>query len=328
MTILFSLAVGRATETGAKRCINAIRYNPGSTIIVNCDKSIDKELFKSIVGEYMDKSVFINPIPRSPHKDCNLLDAHLRNYQYARDSGISFTYVYMLSDTDMFFRKGLFEFISNYHAGFFMTNCFLNHEFKRTDAAGPEVKDSYTPDSRIQYILDQSATEGEYTNQKTEPFWKDGFLKDKRIERIMSEQIEGSFYERSLFEKINEYLEQLPVHYSKIERVHYEELTFANVYMNIFKEEYPIHLPVGTIYRSDDISFRTQHLINIMVGEKHRESMPVMNAWEFYHPYVFGIKRVKYNENWDQNVNQVIKLAKSYLESQGLPNEYLGEYPL
>ncbi len=300
MSILFSLAMGRNTVCGAKRCLNAIEYNPDSIVIANCDAAIDRELFKQITGDAFETKIFINPIPRSPNLDANLLESHLRNYQYARDTGMKFTHIYFLSDQDMFFRKGLYKCISNYHAGFLMCSNFINSFNRETKFA-----------------------EGEYINQKTEPFWRDGFLLDERIKRIMSEQIEGAFYCRPLFEKINQYIEDLPIHYTKIVKVHYEEVTFANIYVNLFQDEFPLHLPVSTIYRSNHIVFRDQHLVNIMAGEKQRESMPVQDAYESYHGYTFGIKRVKYHEDWDNRVKQLVEYTKGYLNANNISYDYL-----
>ncbi len=293
--------MGRNTVCGAKRCLNAIEYNPNSVVLANCDKAIDRDLFQKIVGEHFGKTIIINPIPRSPNKDANLLESHLRNYQWARDNGIEFTHICLLSDQDMYFRKGLYKCISHYHAGFLMSSNFINN-----------------------FEKDQSNFAiGDYVNQRMEPFWYEGLLKDPRMKRIMSEQIEGSFYCRPLFEKINNYIENLPIHYTKIEKVHYEEVTFANVYVNLFQDEFPLHLPVSTIYRSNDIVFRHQHLINIMAGEKQRESMPSNDAFLSYHAYTFGIKRVKYHEDWDVQVKHLIEYTKGYLHANNIPCDYL-----
>lgn len=300
MAILFSLAMGRNTVCGAKRCLNAIEYNPNSIVIANCDIAIDRELFQSITGDYFGKKILINPIPRSPNKDANLLESHLHNYKYACDTGIEFTLIYFLSDQDMFFRTGLQKRITPYHAGFLMCSNFINTFNRETKFA-----------------------EGEYINQKTEPFWREGFLMDPRMQRIMSEQIEGAFYCRELFEKIYQYIVALPVHYTKIEKVHYEEVTFANIYVNLFQDEFPLHLPISTIYRSNDIVIREQHLVNIMAGEKQRESMPTSGSYESYHGYTYGIKRVKYHEDWDIRVKQIAEHTKRYLDANNISHEYL-----
>ena len=44
------------------------------------------------------------------------------------------------------------------------------------------------------------------------------------------------------------------------------------------------------------------------------------NAYESFHMYTYGIKRVKYQENLDQKVDDIISKAKVYLREVGADN--------
>jgi hypothetical protein len=301
MPILFSLPVGRNTVNAYKRALNALEMNPSSFLILNCDKAIDRQVIERSCGILFNTKIFINPIPRSQNEDANLLESHIRNYEYAKSIHLDFSIVYFLSDQDMFFRKGLEDFIKNYQAGFLICSSFLKPtNFQERDFAV-----------------------GTLWNQKGEDFWMKGLLLDSKIQRVFSEQIEGEFYCRELFEKIYEYIQNLPIHFTQIKKAHYEEVTFGTIYLNVFQKEYPLFLPVGTIYRSDDIVMRSEDLIKIMMGEREVEAMPKGNAYPFFHVHTFGIKRVRYAENWDDKVMHFRRVAYQNLSEAGISAEHL-----
>jgi hypothetical protein len=301
MPILFSIPFGRNTECAIKRSLNVLEFIPDAIVIANCDKAIDREGFKNAVGGYFETSIFMNPIPRSQNKDANLLEAHLRNYLFAKEQGMKFDYVCLLSDQDMFFRKGVYELVKHYDAGFMVCTSFLKpNDYKENGFA-----------------------EGTLWNQKAEPFWTEGILPISEIQRIYSDQIEGSFYKRELFDKMLQYIEALPVHYTSIEKSHYEEVTFGTLYLNLFRKEFPLWLPVSIIYRSNDITFREKDLFHIMIGEREVESMPTADGYPTFHTNVYGIKRVNYLENWDMKVKNMVAYSRSFLEAKGITHHTL-----
>ena len=51
--------------------------------------------------------------------------------------------------------------------------------------------------------------------------------------------------------------------------------------------------------------------------------MPTSDAFSSFHAYTYGIKRVRYHEDWDIYVKEVVKLAKRYMEKNGVPHDYL-----
>ena len=292
MSILFSLPVGRNTINALERSLNVIEYVEESIVILNCDKAIDLDILRKGLGDLNETRVFINPMPRSPNLDANLLESNCNNYIYAVSKGIKFTHVYFLTDTDMFFKKGLYDLVKNYHAGFLMCTSYLK------------------PDN----WKEVGFAEGTLWNQKSEVFWTEGLLLDKRIQRIYSDQLDGSFYCRELFDKILSYIKNLPIHYSKIEKSHYEEVTFGTVYLNLFIKEFPLFLPVSTIYRSDSILFRENDLLRMICREYESDSMIHPDSYKSFHMFTYGVKRVRYNEGWNLKVKQIIEIAKEKLK--------------
>lgn len=296
MPILFSIPFGRNTECAIKRSLNVIEFIPDAIVIANCDKAIDKDIFQQSLGGYYETQIYINSIPRSQNKDANLLEAHCRNYQFAKEQNMNFEYVCLLSDQDMFFRKGLYDLVKNYDAGFMVCTSFLKpNDYKENGFA-----------------------EGTLWNQKAEKFWTEGILPIPEIQRIYSDQIEGSFYKRELFERMLQYIEALPVHYTSIEKSHYEEVTFGTLYLNIFQKDFPLHLPISIIYRSNSIVFREKDLFHIMIGEREVEAMPNNDSYPTFHTYTYGVKRVNYLENWDEKVKAILQYSRSFLQSKGL----------
>ena len=79
----------------------------------------------------MNKKIYIKTIPRADLTNNrfykifpkNLLDVHIKNYLFALQNNIEFTHMLFVSDTDYFIRKGIYQFINNYDAGFFVTSC-------------------------------------------------------------------------------------------------------------------------------------------------------------------------------------------------------------
>jgi hypothetical protein len=299
MTILFSLSAGRNTVCTIKRCLNVLKYNPNDILIVNCDVGIDKISLETSLSEYINTRFYINPISRTPNRfRHNILEAHCVNYKYIRDKNIVFDTIYLISDQDMFFKYGLSKLVKNYHAGFLICSNYIKPtNYKEIGFAGDF-----------------------YINQKKDPFCIFGILENKQITRVVSEQIEGSFYCRMLFEKMLQYLESFPIHYTKIEAANCEEFVFGNLYINIFQDEFPIHLPISTIFRHDTIIDYPDELFNIITRQKERQSMISSNAYESFHMYTYGIKRVKYQENLDQKVDDIISKAKVYLREVGADN--------
>ena len=304
MTILFSLPVGRAKESAFLRTLNILEYVENSIVVLNLDNSIPKEYVKDNLKQYMNTRVFINTIPRMVKKDGAQynsvhLHSHISNFKYALSNNIDFNMIYFVSDSDMFFRKGLHNFIKHYDAGFQICQNRLKPNNYRTT----------------------NFMEGQFVNQVKDPYYMEGLLNDSRIVRVGSEQIEGEFYKRDLFLKMVEYIDNLPVHYTDaVSNV--EEATFSVVYFNIFMDKYPVYLPISTIIRDDDIIHNKQRLFNLITRQKEEETLFKQGSgYPALHTFTFGLKRVKYNEAQHLLVNQMIEFGKQYLENIGIKDD-------
>ena len=305
MPILFSLPVGRSKESAFLRTLNILEYIEDSIVILNLDISIPKDFVEENLKPYMNTRVFINTIPRMVKKDGAQynsvhLHSHISNYKYAKSENLKYDIFFLVSDSDMFFRKGLYNFIKNYDAGFQVCqNRLKPSNYKEFDFM-----------------------EGQFVNQVKDSYYMDGLLSDSKITRVGSEQIDGEFYKENLFTKMVEYIENLPVHYTET-RTNVEEATFSVVYFNIFMKDYPIYLPISTIIRDDDLIRDNQRLFNIITRQKEEVYLYKPSTYPALHTFTFGFKRVKYNEGEHLHVNDIIKLAKQFLTHYGIPNEEL-----
>ena len=305
MTILFSLPVGRAKESAFLRTLNILEYVEDSIVILNLDVSIPRDYIEDNLKSYMNKRVFINTIPRMVKKDGAYynsvhLHSYISNYKYAKLLNLKFEIIYFVTDSDMFFRKGLYNFIKNYDAGF--------------QVCQNRLKPSNYKDFDFM--------EGHFYTQIKDPYYMNGLLSDPKITRVGSEQMEGEFYKEKLFAKMVEYIDNLPVHYTET-TTNVEEATFSVVYFNIFMKEYPIYLPISTIIRDDSLIRDTQRLFNIITRQKEEESLYKPSTYPALHTFTFGFKRVKYYDHEHLRVNKLINIAKQFLTRYGIPNEEL-----
>jgi hypothetical protein len=302
MAILFSLPVGRAKESAFLRTLNILEYIEDSIVILNLDVSIPRDYIQENLKQYINKQVYINTIPRMIKKEgaqynSTHLHSYISNYKFAKSLNLDFDIIYFVTDSDMFFRKGLYNFIKNYDAGFQVCQ------------------------NRLKPINYKSLNfmEGGFFNQVKDPYYMDGLLSDTRITRVGSEQMEGEFYKEILFSKMVKYIDNLPVHYTEaISNV--EEATFSTVYFNIFMKDYPIYLPISTIIRDDDLIRDNKRLFNIIARQKEEESLYKPSTYPALHTFTFGLKRVKYYESEHLIVNDIIKLAKEFLTHYGILN--------
>lgn len=304
--ILFSLPVGRAKESAFLRTLNVLEYIENSIVILNLDSSIPKVYVEENLKQYMGSRVFINTIPRMTKLDGALynsihLYSHISNFKYALSLNLSFNTIYLISDSDMFFRKGLYDFIKHYDAGFQVCQNRLK------------------PFNYMSYDF----MEGQFVNQIKDPYYMNGLLSDSKIVRVGSEQIEGEFYKKELFQKMVDYIDQLPVHYINATS-NVEEATFSVVYFNIFMKDYPVYLPVSTIIRDDDIIVNKERLFNLISRQKEEETLFKTGlGYPALHTLTYGLKRVKYNEGQHLIVKQMIEFVKDYLTLAKIPNDEL-----
>ena len=110
------------------------------------------------------------------------------------------------------------------------------------------------------------------------------------------------------------YIEKLPVHYTKaISNV--DESIFSNVYLHMFRDKYPLLLPIHLIMRDDSICENPERLYNLLIKKDIRKDMVNLPAtYEVFHPFLFGIKRVNSERGDNKLVDQCISTRDQYMQ--------------
>ena len=300
MTLLISVPFGRTVTIAITRCKNILEYVEDAITIVNFAENIDLDVFKETFKDVLNKKIYINNIPRAdltknPFYKIfpkNILDIHIKDYLFALQNNIEFTHMLFVSDTDYFIRKGIYKFINPYDAGFFVTSC------------------SVKP---INLDINEFMP-GQYYHQKLDPFWIMNVFNNPDFTHIYSEHMEGQFYRKVVFQEILNYIEKLPVHYTKaISNV--DESIFSNIYLHILHDKYPLLLPIHLIMRDDSICHNQQRLFDLLIKKDIRKDMVKLpETYEVFHPFLFGIKRVISDRGDDKIVDNCINIRDKYMK--------------
>jgi hypothetical protein len=299
MVLLISIPFGRTIKTAIERCKNILEYIPECIIIANFAQECNILAFKDTYKDILNTKIFINTIPRIIVNNSamhsmfvkNLLHVHITNYLFAVQNNIDFSHIMFLSDMDYFFKKDVYDFIKVYDAGFFLGNSFIK-------PLSLDEKD-FAP--------------GEFIYQRHDQFWRESVFSNPDFINIYVEQMEGQFYRRELFDKMVQYIDSLPVHYSKA-ITNMEEGIFSNVYINLFQKKYPLLLPVSIILRDDSLIDNEDRLYNVIIGHDIRKNNISETSYNFYHPFTFGIKRISYDKNQDSIFKNILENATRYIE--------------
>jgi len=299
MTLLLSIPFGRTMKTAIERCKNILDYIPEAIIIANFADNSSVDEFKKEFTDILFDKIYINNIPRVKIDNQkmhsmfvkNLLHAHITNYEFAIKSNISFTHIMFLSDMDYFYKRGVYNYIKPYDAGFFIGNSFVK----------PLSLD------------EKEFAPGEFVYQRHDIFWNGSVFNNPDFINIYVEQMEGQFYRREVFTDMVSYIDKLPVHYSKA-ITNMEEGLFSNVYINLFQNKYPLLLPLSVILRDDSICENDWRLYNLFIGNDVRKNMRSDKSYEFFHPFTFGVKRVSYDKDIHLLVENVASSARKYIE--------------
>jgi hypothetical protein len=299
MSLLISIPFGRTIKTAIERCKNIFKYVPQAIIIANFADNLNIDEFKTEFATILFNKIYINTIPRVKVDNAkmhsmfvkNLLHAHITNYQFAVQNNIVFSHIMFLSDMDYFYKIGLYDFIKVYDAGFFLGNSFIK-------PLSLDEKD-FAP--------------GEFVYQRHDQFWRESIFDNPDFITIYVEQIEGQFYRSEVFADMVQYIDKLPVHYSKA-ITNMEEGIFSNVYINLFQKKYPLLLPVSIILRDDSLINNQNRLYNVIIGHDIRKNNISIDSYNFYHPFTFGIKRISYDKNEDTLFQNILQNATRYID--------------
>jgi hypothetical protein len=196
-----------------------------------------------------------------------------------------------LSDMDYFIKGGVYNFIKVYDAGFLVGNSFVK-------PLSLEQRD-FAP--------------GDFVNQRHDPFWMESVFNNPDFTHVYVEQIEGQFYRKNVFEEMVNYIEGLPVHYSRA-ITNMEEGIFSNVYLNKFQSKYSLILPISIILRDDSICEDGNRLYNIIIGNDIRNNIVSSKSYNSFHSFTFGIKRVNYDKGENSIIDNLVSNGRKYID--------------
>lgn len=207
--IVFSIPIHHRLEVVVDQILNFMHFNPNCAIVLHISQSFDfnnsgitYEQFKKIVQS--EGNVYINP-KRVRTGFYDIIQAHLLNFKYINEI-VDFHLFSMCASNELFINEGLYDHIKKYTYGV---------EFL-------EIKDNKRWFVNIPALDDKDLNE---------------MLKEAGGTQIIGSHIEGSFYERSLFNKICNFIINY-YDYSKME-VKYarEEVYFSTLALALQKQD-------------------------------------------------------------------------------------------
>lgn len=174
MKVAISIPVHERQDVVIDQIKNLKKYVPCALIVIHISSEMKEceELTSFIVNE---PQVYQNP-QRLMCGWGNIIDAHISNYSYLK-SITDFDYIMFHASNDMYIRKGVEQYISQYDVGFHV------HKIYKISRWWPSVY--ALEDPVIKEIVDLLGAES-----------------------IVATQIESSFYRRDLFEEIIEVVQK------------------------------------------------------------------------------------------------------------------------
>jgi hypothetical protein len=119
---VFSLAIHEKLETAVDQIENILFFNKNSAIVIHLSSlflpessKLSLEEFKNYISRLHHSSVFINPTRLVTTKN-SLLQVHLLNFKYAI-SNLNFSYFAIINSNDLFVKNGFFAFAQNFDCG-------------------------------------------------------------------------------------------------------------------------------------------------------------------------------------------------------------------
>ena len=199
MKTVISLPVHEALDTVINQIQNYQHFIPEVIIVIHASSFFEwDDLPEKIELQKMD-NILINP-DRFPTQRGNglLVDVHNSNFKFALQN-IGFDYFAMHSSNDMFVKKGLENYITNYEAGF--------AQYKLSS-----IMDFVSKDPILSKKLKAKSNAFDMDLTKHHPAEKDPCLteivKYFNIQEILGSQIEGTFYHTEIFKEIVKEIEK------------------------------------------------------------------------------------------------------------------------
>lgn len=265
--IMFSLLVHEEPDVIIDQMVNLNHFVQDSAVVLHINPKFDFEKFNYTFEEFKEKitsfgNVFINENRLGVGKD-NIIQAHVSNFSFVEN--VDFEYFYFIASNELFIKEGLYQHIKNYEYG-----C---ENLIKEDWHYFELMKNDTDLGRM--------------------------MKENNIQCHSYSQIEGSFYKKELFQRIN----------------------------SIIIEYYDYKHPIGK-YPRDEVYFST--LANgLFINMKHYNGCCCKIRWEgkILFTSIGSIKRIlKKEETPLFSVKRVDRVLNNYLRSY--IRKHIGHYSL
>ena len=201
--IMFSLLVHEEPDVIIDQMINLNHFVKDSAIVLHINPNFDFEKYNYTFKEFECEikkfgNVYINPCSLEVGKD-DIIQAHVSNFDFVK--GITFEYFYFIASNELFIKNGLYNHICHYEYGCedLLKKNWHYHEIMKTD-----------PD--LQRIIEKNS-----------------------IQEYSYSQIEGSFYKKELFEKINKIISENYDYKKKKDKYPRDEIYFSTIANGLFK---------------------------------------------------------------------------------------------
>ncbi len=209
MKVAISIPVHEKQDVVINQINNIKKYVPEAILVIHISSEM-KECADLEAYIANDTNVYFNPT----HLRCgwgNIIDAHISNFNYLK-SIMDFDYIMFHASNDMYIRKGVELYISQFDAGFHV------HKIYKISRWWPSVCALEDP------VVDE-------------------LLKLLGAESIVATQIEGSFYRKELFDDVVEAIEKARILTAQQDKSDYaksytrEEVYFSTVAYHLIQEK-------------------------------------------------------------------------------------------
>ena len=118
MAILFSLPVHEHNDVVRDTISNARRFNPNSFFVIHASAAFTD--FDQSIGDI--DGVIINPLRFHTVHAHSQVSTHITNYIHAYNSGLNFTHLSVLHTSEMFVKKGMYDYVKSLDYSLWFTN--------------------------------------------------------------------------------------------------------------------------------------------------------------------------------------------------------------
>ncbi|ADL32892.1 hypothetical protein bpr_I0142 [Butyrivibrio proteoclasticus B316] len=304
MKVAISIPVHEKPDVVIDQINNIKKYVPDAVLVIHVSSELKEyaDLERFIANE---NSVYMNP----EHLMCGwgkIIDAHISNYKYLR-SITDFDYIMFHASNDMYIRKGVEKYISQFDAGFHVHKVFKISRWWPSVCA---LEDPVV--AEILHLIDEDS--------------------------IVATQVESSFYSRVLFDEIVETIENARALTAQNTRLNYEknytreEVYFSTIANHLMLER-GLHRGFPTTYSEvhdfDRALWKKQH---VTWGIYHRlglnKLIPRASYDKFEKDYSDRFAEKNKTALTVHKVKKLIKNPSAFLKTHLFLNDSVARYRL